>query len=325
MNSALQRPCHACHGGPRTCFGWFLIVTLMLYILYSSHRLLRDDHQDCPIPLDASTQNRLQKPVSLTNSSNPSVQLKVQEKEEAEKEKEKEKDKDKEREKEEEKEKENTELALPSSSQIFDTEIKHIVFGIAASSKLWEKRKRYIKQWWRPRVTRGVVWLDKPVRTRRNEGLPLLRISSETSQFKYTNRQGDRSALRISRIVSETLMLGLKDVRWFVMGDDDTVFVVDNVVRVLSKYDHRQLYYIGSSSESHTQNIFFSYSMAYGGGGFAISYPLAVELAKIQDRCIQRYPGLYGSDDRVQACMAELGVPLTKEAGFHQVRAHTTD
>lgn len=104
------------------------------------------------------------------------------------------------------------------------------------------------------------------------------------------------------------------------MGDDDTVFVAENLVRVLQKYDHEQFYYIGSSSESHLQNIHFSYNMAYGGGGFAISFPLAKELEKMQDRCIQRYPGLYGSDDRIQACMAELGVPLTKEPGFHQVR-----
>lgn len=168
-------------------------------------------------------------------------------------------------------------------------------------------------------MTRGVVWLDRQVRTSTNEGLPQIRISQSTTKFKYTNRQGGRSALRISRIVSETLRLGLKDVRWFVMGDDDTVFVVDNVVRVLNKYDHTQLYYVGSSSESHVQNIYFSYSMAYGGGGFAISYPLAKELEKMQDKCIQRYPGLYGSDDRIQACMAELGVPLTRESGFHQV------
>ncbi|KAJ0765341.1 hypothetical protein HanPI659440_Chr08g0302341 [Helianthus annuus] len=31
-----------------------------------------------------------------------------------------------------------------------------------------------------------------------------------------------------------------------------------------------------------------------------------------------QYPGLYGSDDRMQACMSELNVPLTKEPGFHQ-------
>ncbi|KAI4383828.1 hypothetical protein MLD38_009625 [Melastoma candidum] len=209
-------------------------------------------------------------------------------------------------------------LLLPRRSATYDTELKHVVFGIAASSNLWEKRKEYIKTWWRPKETRGFVWLDKRVRIRRNEPLPEIRVSADTSRFKYTNRQGQRSAIRISRVVSETLRLGMKDVRWFVMGDDDTVFIVDNVVRILSKYDHRQFYYVGSSSESHVQNIFFSYSMAYGGGGFAISYPLAVELAKMQDKCIQRYPGLYGSDDRMQACMAELGVPITREPGFHQ-------
>ncbi|XP_040865794.1 uncharacterized protein [Glycine max] len=199
-----------------------------------------------------------------------------------------------------------------------DTELKHVVFGIAGSSNLWHIRKEYIKIWWRPKETRGVVWLDKKVRSQSNEGLPDIYISGDTSKFRYTNRQGQRSALRISRVVTETFKLGMKDVRWFVMGDDDTMFMVDNVVRILSKYDHRHFYYIGSSSESHVQNIHFSYAMAYGGGGFAISYPLAQELAKMQDRCIQRYPALYGSDDRIQACMAELGVPLTREPGFHQ-------
>ncbi|KAF5175763.1 fringe-like protein [Thalictrum thalictroides] len=201
------------------------------------------------------------------------------------------------------------------------TGLQHIVFGIAASASLWEQRKNYIKLWWKPKEMRGIVWLDKSVKTQGEEEkkiLPPLKISADTSQFAYKNRQGHRSAIRISRIVSETFRLGLKDVRWFVMGDDDTVFVADNLVRVLSKYDHTQYYYIGSLSESHLQNIYFSYGMAYGGGGFAISYPLAKALYKMQDKCIQRYPGLYGSDDRMQACMAELGVPLTKELGFHQ-------
>lgn len=200
------------------------------------------------------------------------------------------------------------------------TQLRHVVFGIAASAKLWEQRKNYIKLWYRSNDMRGVVWLDDKVKTEKNESLlPPVRISGDTSKFAYKNKQGHRSAIRISRIVSETLRLGMKDVRWFVMGDDDTVFVTENLIRVLRKYDHNQFYYIGSLSESHLQNIFFSYNMAYGGGGFAISYPLAEALSKMQDRCIQRYPGLYGSDDRMQACMAELGVPLTKETGFHQV------
>ncbi|KAJ0605253.1 hypothetical protein HanHA300_Chr02g0060961 [Helianthus annuus] len=168
---------------------------------------------------------------------------------------------------------------------------------------------------------RGIVWLDNPVETQPDDGLPPVKISGNTSHFAYKNKQGHRSAIRISRIISETLRLGMDNVRWFVMGDDDTVFITENLIRVLNKYDHNQFYYIGSLSESHLQNIFFSYSMAYGGGGFAISYPLAKALETMQDRCIQRYPGLYGSDDRMQACMAELGVPLTKEVGFHQLES----
>ncbi|XP_062184974.1 uncharacterized protein LOC133888663 [Phragmites australis] len=203
------------------------------------------------------------------------------------------------------------------------TMLQHVVFGIAASSRFWDKRKEYIKVWWRPQgAMRGYVWLDREVResnmSTARTGLPAIRISSDTSAFPYTHRRGHRSAIRISRIVSETFRLGLPDVRWFVMGDDDTVFFPDNLLTVLNKFDHRQPYYIGSLSESHLQNIYFSYGMAYGGGGFAISRPLAEALARMQDGCLRRYPALYGSDDRIQACMAELGVPLTKHPGFHQ-------
>ena len=62
-----------------------------------------------------------------------------------------------------------------------------------------------------------------------------------------------------------------------------------------------------------------AYNMAFGGGGFAISYALATQLAKIMDGCLSRYFFFYGSDQRVWACIHEIGVPLTRENGFHQV------
>ncbi|CAN6274920.1 unnamed protein product [Urochloa humidicola] len=206
------------------------------------------------------------------------------------------------------------------------TTLHHVVFGIAASARLWEKRKEYIKIWWRPGGgMRGFVWMDRrphqnarPVPPDEESRLPPMMVSSDTSSFPYTHRRGHRSAIRISRIVSETFRLGLPDARWFVMGDDDTVFLPDNLLSVLRRLDHRQPYYVGSPSESHLQNIYFSYGMAFGGGGFAISRPLAARLERTQDACIRRYPSLYGSDDRIQACMAELGVPLTRHPGFHQ-------
>ncbi|TVU48559.1 hypothetical protein EJB05_08200 [Eragrostis curvula] len=216
-------------------------------------------------------------------------------------------------------------VARPKRKHLADappTRLRHILFGIGASSSLWKSRREYIKVWWRPRQMRGFVWLDKPVEElySRNgsAGLPGIKISGDTSKFPYTHGAGSRSALRISRIVSESYRLGLPGVRWFVMGDDDTVFFPDNLVDVLSRYDHTQPYYIGNPSESHIQNLIFSYGMAFGGGGFAISRGLAAQLARMQDGCIHRYPALYGSDDRIHACMSELGVPLTRHPGFHQ-------
>ena len=103
-----------------------------------------------------------------------------------------------------------------------------------------------------------------------------------------------------------------------VLVDDDTVLSPDNLVAVLGKYDWREMVYVGAPSESHSANTYFSHGMAFGGGGVALSFPLAAALARTLDVCIERYPRLYGSDDRLHACITELGVPLSREYGFHQ-------
>lgn len=200
-----------------------------------------------------------------------------------------------------------------------DLSLKHIVFGIAGSSQLWKQRKEYIRLWWRPNDMRGHVWLDEEVLQEHGDDLlPPIMISEGISHFHYTNPLGRPSGLRISRIVTESFRLGLSDVRWFVLCDDDTIFNVDNLVDVLSKYNSSEMIYIGSPSESHSANSYFSHSMAFGGGGIAVSHPLAQALSEILDECIERYPKLYGSDDRLHACITELGIPLTREHGFHQ-------
>lgn len=214
--------------------------------------------------------------------------------------------------------------SLASSSL---TSLEHIVFGIASNEKAWPIRKESVRLWWRrPHETRGCVFLEtKPpnITTLDDQhdasSLPPVCISEDTSRFRYTFRNGLRSAIRVARVVKETVALNHSNVRWFVFGDDDTLFFPENLAKTLSKYDHNLWYYIGSNSESFAQNKQFSYNMAFGGGGFAISYPLAKVLAKVFDSCIDRYPHLYGSDGRIHACITELGVTLTHEPGFHQV------
>jgi hypothetical protein len=124
-----------------------------------------------------------------------------------------------------------------------EIDLKHILFGIASSANLWDRQTKYTKLWCRSMQTRGFVWLDEKVRPNKNDNktdlsFPPLRISSTTSHLKYKNKQGHCSTLRVSRIISKTFRLGLLDVQWFVMGYDDTVFVLENLVTFLSKYDH---------------------------------------------------------------------------------------
>lgn len=212
-------------------------------------------------------------------------------------------------------------IKWPASSPI-DLKLGHLLFSVAGSAQLWPRRKEYVKLWWKPKDMRGFVWLEENVKQKPDDKLPTVIVSEKIDNFSYTNPTGHPSGIRIARIIQEAFWMNLEDVCWFILGDDDTVFSPENLVRVLKKYDHRELYYIGNPSESHSSNTYFSHGMAFGGGGIAISYPLAEALSTMLDPCLERYPFLFGSDDRLHACITELGIPLTREPGFHQFDMH---
>lgn len=198
------------------------------------------------------------------------------------------------------------------------TSVRNLLFSIASSSKSFPNRKPYIRLWYNPQTTRAFIFLDRPPNVSAPT-LPPVIISADTSRFPYTFPRGLRSAVRVARIVKDVVDREPSEVRWFVFGDDDTVFFVDNLVTVLSNYDHESWVYVGGRSESYEQNVANSFDMAFGGGGFAISSSLARVLARVSDSCLMRYGHLYGSDSRVFSCLAELGIGLTHEPGFHQV------
>jgi Protein of unknown function, DUF604 len=77
---------------------------------------------------------------------------------------------------------------------------------------------------------------------------------------------------------------------------------------------------MGGLSECVVSNAQNSFGMAFGGAGIVMSYPLFRDLSRILDRCIMRYPDLYGDDHIFMSCVSELGVSLTKLPGLHQVR-----
>lgn len=208
----------------------------------------------------------------------------------------------------------------PSADLVATTNISHVVFAISASARGWQNRGPYVDLWWRPNQTRGIIWLDQaPSEYPWPSTSPPFQVSESIARFKEYDRHNNPSTIRAARMILETFKVSYEGVRWFVKADDDTLLFVDNLVEVLAKYNHNGYYYIGGASECIAQNDRHSFNMAFGGGGFAVSYPLAKALAKNLDGCIKRYPTLYGEDHVIQSCVAELGVSVTKEPGFHQV------
>ncbi|KAL8055522.1 hypothetical protein ABFX02_04G061600 [Erythranthe guttata] len=202
------------------------------------------------------------------------------------------------------------------------TNLSHIVFGIVGSEKAWRFRKTYIESWWRPNHTNGYLFLDKP------PGPPLLPWPETSPPFRVSddltdllNNKSDIRAQRMVHGIMEVLreVKDHKTLRWVVMGDDDSIFFVDNIVDVLAKYDHTKYYYLGGHSEFILSNYYFSFNQAFGGGGIMLSYPLAKALAGDIESCLKRYVFLNSADNTTKACIADIGVNLTPHQGNHQV------
>ncbi|XP_051141065.1 uncharacterized protein LOC127258310 isoform X2 [Andrographis paniculata] len=192
--------------------------------------------------------------------------------------------------------------------------LHHLLFSIASSSASIHSRASYIRVWHAPisRLNTTFLFLDRPPpQPQPAASLPPIIISPNASSRHIGHR--------IARVVRDAVALDVPGIYWYVFGDDDTLLFTENIARILSKYDHNQWYYIGCNSESYEQNDKFYFDMAFGGGGYAISAPLARVLAQVLDSCLNRNAHLYGSDARIFSCLAELGVQLTVEQGFHQV------
>ncbi|KAI9078271.1 hypothetical protein K1719_039773 [Acacia pycnantha] len=202
--------------------------------------------------------------------------------------------------------------------------VSDIVFCISASVKTWKNKKPYMEAWWRPNVTRGYVFFEETPANKSHpwpSTLPPYKVHENVTKLKIYKKFPSPIQVRILRSIVKTMEERDENVKWYVMTDDDTVMVIENLVRVLSKYDYTKEMYVGMNSETVLSNSYFSFEMAFGGGGFALSYPLMEALVDNLEGCMGRYSHLISSDHIVSACVADLGVDPTYERGFHQLDA----
>ena len=116
----------------------------------------------------------------------------------------------------------------------------------------------------------------------------------------------------------ESSMLN-KSIKWLLIGDDDTLWFLPNLLRTLNKYDWKMPMYIGDHSDSRNQLKIYGTYYAYGGGGIVFSRPTAQALAQRIIEC-NAYKTMYGGDMMLGKCVTEkLEVNLTRNENFHQM------
>jgi len=92
------------------------------------------------------------------------------------------------------------------------------------------------------------------------------------------------------------------------------------LIEVLRKYDPTKPWYIGNLSEVIAA-LSYHGRFGYGGAGVVLSRAVmeVISDTAIISACLARYASLYGGDGRLGFCLQDIGVPLTRELGFHQV------
>ncbi|KAK9807685.1 hypothetical protein WJX72_006106 [[Myrmecia] bisecta] len=108
-------------------------------------------------------------------------------------------------------------------------------------------------------------------------------------------------------------------VQWYVLGDDDTLFLPPNLNGLLAPKDPAQDWYIGQTSEIPGQ-VRRHGALAFGGGGIVLSQKT---MFRLQDKFLDfvlRNRHMYGGDERIGRCLIDdLGVKLSFHQGFHQL------
>ncbi|XP_042046852.1 uncharacterized protein LOC121792813 [Salvia splendens] len=205
------------------------------------------------------------------------------------------------------------------------TNLSHIAFGMMGSVKTWPHRRGYLEAWWRVNKTRGYVFLDKappPELLPWPSTAPPYRVVDDLSGLFRVTKPRFELMPRMVHGILELVREEREGVRWVVMGDDDTVVFLDNIVDVLAELDHNKYYYLGWHSDSVVSNLWFSFNQAFGGGGIVMSYPLARALVADMDGCLLRYAASTSADLITMTCIADVGVNLTPHKGIHQVDLH---
>lgn len=108
------------------------------------------------------------------------------------------------------------------------------------------------------------------------------------------------------------------ETKWFAVGDDDTLWFLENLLIHLEPLRHTEPIYLGDISESLSARQSYGSDFAYGGGGVILSQELISRLEKTSRNCDIKNTGI-GGDAILGQCIRKLNLYLTRNSYFHQM------
>ena len=116
---------------------------------------------------------------------------------------------------------------------------------------------------------------------------------------------------------------------WYAMGDDDTLWVPQNLQQALSTFPPSSMAFLGGLGSHKELNIAQSFNrgnstfpgtLAWGGAGMVLSRAAMQQLQSGFLACISDVRDLFGGDERISHCVERLcNTSLHALPGFHQL------
>lgn len=209
----------------------------------------------------------------------------------------------------------------------FQPDASNIIFGVATMLERMPETLRNIQHWGAHTNARFVV-VHEPQNVTLRPGEPsaeeMTRLYREAGIDHVTLIEKDAGWGERFVSLLGTLHAHMEEqIEWAVLMDDDTFFFdLDAVLKMLSKYDPSQPWYVGALSDNKW-NINNGGLYAVGGAGVFLSRAMMATMAPYADSCFPKEGTEMGGDTLVGQCIhTHTLTKITLEHGLHQLDLH---
>ncbi|XP_006620379.2 beta-1,3-glucosyltransferase [Apis dorsata] len=140
-----------------------------------------------------------------------------------------------------------------------------------------------------------------------------------TDAFIVSNTTQGHCAKTYNILVEASKILKKKNLNWLIISDDDTLFSVARLIRLLTCYNPNIPLAIGERYGFQLWNSFHGYEYLTGGAGVALSAPLVHEMIKL-GKCDCPSPTTPDDMYLFGICLAQVGIQPIHSSMFHQAR-----